>query len=90
MFPSRLAEHKLSLQIPGFGHLKLGGETNVNKRVVMLQVASETLLLKGRPQNILVHAIGLLRPCECKPMFTILIRNNGGMTYTLEIYLDKS
>lgn len=55
-------EDELSLQTPRKRNVPDLTRLLVRQRVVVLQIASETLSLECRPQHKLVHCVGVLRP----------------------------
>lgn len=60
----RLTEHELGLQVPCiWGAVQLS-ELLVDGRVVVLQVGSGALGGQGGPEDELVHAVGVVTPCN--------------------------
>ena len=55
-------DDKLGLEDPGLWDLPVLDQLGVNERVVVLEVASETLSLESGPGSELVHGVGLGRP----------------------------
>lgn len=58
------ADDKLGLEDPGLWDLPVLDQLGVNERVVVLEVASETLSLEGGPGSKLVHGVGLGGPAR--------------------------
>ena len=59
---SRRANNHLRAQLPVLAHIPLLLNLLVDQRVVMLEVGAQAFGLKGCPDGVLVHAVGLCGP----------------------------
>jgi hypothetical protein len=59
---STATKDQLTPQLPAKGDVPVLGSLLVDDGVIMLQIGAEALGLKGNPQRILMHGVGVLRP----------------------------
>ncbi len=62
----RLAKDKLAVQLPSLGQTPSFPNLvhEIGHEVIMLGITTQALKLQGRPHDELMHAVGMLRPCD--------------------------